>query len=247
MTELSQSIRIMLVDDHLLFRDGVASLLKRDGRFEIISEANNGVSALENIQENVPDIVLMDIQMPGMGGIETTQKMLALYPDLKVVMITISEKAHDLFEAIKAGAQGYILKTDTDCESMCGAIASVAAGEAIIPPGMAPRLLTEFASLAQNQSTKENDDKEPMATATGKETRIGENNGLGTQSKVTLLTPREYQVLELVAQGLTNKEIAKQLTITENTVRSHLRSILDKLHMNNRVQAAVWLREQKDD
>lgn len=252
MTELSQSIRIMLVDDHQLFRDGVASLLKRDGRFEIIHEANNGAEALECIQKNIPDIVLMDIQMPDMGGIETTRKMLAFHPDLKVVMITISEKAHDLFEAIKAGAQGYILKTDTDCDAMCEAIASVAAGEAIIPPGMAPRLLTEFASLAQNQTSQGREDSSELIEPTGKtsdstERNEGENSDIKGQHKASLLTPREYQVLELVAQGLTNKGIGTRLDISENTVRSHLRSILDKLHMNNRVQAAMWLQGQKSD
>jgi len=122
MIELTQPIRIMLVDDHLLFRDGVASLVKRDGRFKIVREANDGASALENFIQSVPDIVLMDIQMPGMGGIEATRRILAAYPDVKVIMIMVSEKNTDLFDAIKAGAQGYILKTVTDCKNMCDAI-----------------------------------------------------------------------------------------------------------------------------
>jgi DNA-binding NarL/FixJ family response regulator len=198
----------MLVDDHLLFRDALASLVKRDGRFKIVSEASDGASALENLKQSIPDIILMDIQMPGMGGIEATRRILSAYPDVKVIMIT------------------------------------VAVGEAIIPSAMAPSLLTEFAALAQNQPG-------------GDPTAIQKDNGqAGTaaeadliiptpQTDSNLLTPREYQVLELVALGLANKEISVRLVISENTVRSHLRSILDKLHMNNRVQAALWLQEQK--
>jgi len=246
-SELSQPIRIMLVDDHLLFRDGVASLLKRDGRFEIVSEANEGGSALECLKHSVPDIVLMDIQMTGMGGIEATRRIVADYPDIKVIMITVSDKNSDLFEAIKAGAQGHILKTVTESKSMCDAIFSVAAGEAIIPAAMASGLLAEFAALAQKQSVEDtitgqnilNDQADKVdETDLIKEKRQTDSN---------LLTPREYQVLELVALGLPNKEIAVRLVISENTVRSHLRHILDKLHMNNRVQAALWLQEQKSD
>ena len=247
MTKLAQPIRIMLVDDHSLFRDGVASLLRRDGRFEIVSEASDGASALENIKNNIPDIVLMDIQMPGMGGIEATHRILATYPNLKVIMITVSAKEQDLFDAIKAGAQGYILKTDTDSKYMCESIVSVAAGEAIIPSAMAPRLLTEFATLAQNQQPEDLKEKQNIPDDEIVEKKIKEKIITSHQSEASLLTSREYQVLEWVAQGLTNKGIGGQLMISENTVRSHLRSIMDKLHTNNRVQAAMWLQGQKAD
>lgn len=218
-------IQIMLVDDHLLFREGIASLLKRDERFEILCEADNGRSALEMVKTQKPDVVLMDVKMPRLDGIETTREMLAMYPDLKVIMITASEKEDDLFEAVKAGAQGYILKTVTDSNYMRDAIFRVAAGEAIIPPGMVPRLLGEFATLANEPPAAKLPEKPP--------------------EKLNPLTKREYQVLELVAQGLTNKEIGKTLVISENTVRSHLRFILDKLHINNRVQAAIWFQKEK--
>ncbi|MEN8171446.1 MAG: response regulator transcription factor [Chloroflexota bacterium] len=245
MEKKSQPIKIMLVDDHLLFREGVASLLKRDSRFEILSEANDGASALENIKEAVPDIVLMDVKMPGMGGIEATRRMLEAYPELKVIMITASEKEDDLFEAVKAGAQGYILKTVTDSKYMRDAIFRVAAGDAIIPPAMVPRLLSEFSALAQNPPETE-ERNPPIQPENTKEFDDHIDTKLGSeQNKVERLTPREYQVLELVAQGLTNKGIAGELAISENTVRSHLRFILDKLHMNNRVQAALWLRDIK--
>jgi len=231
-------IQIMLVDDHLLFREGISSLLKRDARFEVLSEADDGASALEIIKEAIPDIVLMDVHMPGMSGIETARKMLETYPKLKVIMITASEKEDDLFDAVKAGAQGYILKTVTDSKYMRDAICRVSEGEAIIPPAMVPQLLNEFASLSDGQPKKAH--KEEAATIPV--AQAPEEEGL----EITLLTPRENQVLALVAQGLKNKEIAEELFISENTVRSHLRFILDKLHMNNRVQAALWYQQKKD-
>jgi len=179
-------IQIMLVDDHLLFREGISSLLKRDDRFEILCEADDGASALEIIKENIPDVVLMDVKMPKMSGIETARKMLATYPDLKVIMITASEKEDDLFEAVKAGAQGYILKTVTDSNYMREAIFRVAAGEAIIPPAMVPRLLSEFASLAKEHPEEIKKIKEiPVASPAPLEA-----------SGLNPLTKREYQVLE---------------------------------------------------
>jgi len=181
------------------------------------------------------------VRMPGIGGIEATREMLTLYPDLKVIMITASEKDQDLFEAIKAGAQGYILKAVTDSKYMRDAIIRVAAGEAIIPPAMVPRLLNEFATLSEGVPQKlsqELSEKEEL-----KEVVLAMPES--ESSEINLLTPRENQVLELVAQGLTNKEIATSLVISENTVRSHLRFILDKLHMNNRVQAALWYQKKQ--
>ena len=228
-------IQIMLVDDHLLFREGISSLLKRDDRFAILCEADDGEMALEVIKDNIPDIVLMDVKMPKMSGIEAARKMLAIYPNIKVIMITASEEEDDLFEAVKAGAQGYILKTVTDSTYMREAIFRVAAGEAIIPPAMVPRLLSEFASLAKEHPEKMKEVQQlPVTPPLPLET-----------SGLNPLTKRECQVLELVAQGLTNKEIGKKLVIAENTVRSHLRFILDKLHINNRVQAALWFQEKK--
>ncbi|MCP4139827.1 MAG: response regulator transcription factor [Chloroflexi bacterium] len=234
-----KAIQIMLVDDHLLFREGISSLLQRDERFEILSEADDGLSALEIIKKAVPDVVLMDVKMPNMNGIEATREMLGTYPGLKVVMITASEKDEDLFEAVKAGAQGYILKTVTDSKFMRDAICRVAKGEAIIPPAMVPRLLNEFATLSEDVPTailKE----ENIAT---KQDKVSENKEI-EEVEISLLTPRENEVLELVAQGLSNKEIAGKLVISVNTVRSHLRFILDKLHMNNRVQAALWYQKK---
>ncbi len=240
MSKVSEPIRVMLVDDHLLFREGISSLLRRDDRFKVLGEASDGESALALAQENLPDVVLMDVRMPGINGIEATRKLMTLYPELKVIMITASEKDQDLFEAIKAGAQGYILKAVTDSKYMRDAIIRVAAGEAIIPPAMVPRLLDEFASLSEGAPQKI---AEEIHRETPKEK--AEETPQAEKNEITLLTPRENQVLELVAQGLTNKEIATRLVISENTVRSHLRFILDKLHMNNRVQAALWYQSKQ--
>ncbi len=238
-----KAIQIMLVDDHLLFREGISSLLQRDERFEILSEADDGESALEIIKKAVPDVVLMDVKMPNMNGIEATREMLATYPDLKVVMITASEKDEDLFEAVKAGAQGYILKTVTDSKYMRDAICRVAKGDAIIPPAMVPRLLNEFATLSEETPTEifSEEKKQNIAAEQGE---VAESKEI-EDAEISLLTPRESEVLELVAQGLSNKEIAAELVISVNTVRSHLRFILDKLHMNNRVQAALWYQKKQ--
>lgn len=246
MRNATNTIRVLLVDDHLLFRDGIASLLERDGQFQVVGQAGNGKEALEACERLAPDLVLMDIQMPGMGGLEATRLLLDAHPDLKVVMLTVSDKDQDLFEAVKAGAQGYLLKTATAGKEMCEAISQVAAGEAIIPSGMAHRLLAEFAALAKNGPGS-------SAQTAGEEALVehaesgNELAGQEPEAEIDLLTPREHEVLELVAEGLTNKEIAARLVISENTVRTHLRCILDKLHLNSRVQAAMWLRDQRSD
>ena len=234
-------IRVMLVDDHHLFREGVASLLKRDERFAVLSEARSGEEAIEQLKIAQPDVILMDVRMPGISGIEATRQILQKYPAVKVVMITASEKDEDLFDAVKAGAQGYVLKAVTDSKQMREAILAVATGEAIIPPAMVPRLLNEFAAIADGKKADEAPETpvDVNLAAEPEETVAPEDDA------INLLTPREREVLELVAEGLTNKEIAVRLTISVNTVRSHLRFILDKLHINNRVQAAIWYQSKQ--
>ncbi len=237
-------IRVMLVDDHHLFREGVSSLLKRDERFVVLSEASNGEQALELLADATPDVILMDVRMPGISGIETTRQILKKHPAIKVVMITASEKDEDLFDAIKAGAQGYILKAVTDSKQMREAIFAVAAGEAIIPPAMVPRLLNEFATIADGKR-REAEEAPPETLVEAGLVAAPEETVAPEDDSINLLTPREREVLELVAEGLTNKEIASRLVISVNTVRSHLRFILDKLHINNRVQAAIWYQSQQ--
>ena len=164
-----------------------------------------------------PDVVLMDVRMPGVGGIEACRRIRAAVHSARILMLTMSDDESDLFEAIKAGASGYLLK-DLPGEEVSEAIGRVHDGQAIIPPGMAATLLTEFSRLSQ--------DPEPIA---------------GTAPQ---LTDREVEVLRLVARGLANREIADLLVISENTVKNHVRNILEKLHLHSRVEAAVYALRQ---
>ncbi len=233
------AIRVLLADDHALFRDGLASLLERDGRFQVVGQVENGESAVEAAIRLQPDVVLMDIQMPGIGGLEATRQLMTGLPALKIIMLTISDRNQDLFEAVKCGAQGYLLKTAMTGRDLVEAVAGVAAGEAMITPALAPRLLAQFAALAREQLRIEDTGEQRTQ---GIERQRAED--AGEPGRVDLLTRREREVLELVAEGLTNKEIAARLVISENTVRAHLRNILDKLHVSNRMQAARWLQNR---
>ncbi len=225
-------VRILLADDHQLFRDGVAGILEREPDFVLVGQAANGAEALKLAEQVQPDVVLMDIQMPICTGLEATRRLLVSQPGAKIIMLTISGKDQDLFAAVKAGAQGYLLKGSTTAAELTTAVRRVAAGEAIIAPTLVPFLLAEFNTLAQHQNES--------VTAVPAETPDGQ-----TPTRLNMLTDRELEVLQLVAQGLKNREVAEHLVISENTVRTHLRNILDKLHVQNRLQAAT-LYQQKD-
>jgi len=215
-------ITVLMVDDHRLFREGVASMLQRAGeRFRVVGEAGDGAQAQTLAPQLKPEIILMDIQMPHCSGLEATRALAPKLPDTKIVMLTVSDRDEDLFEAIKAGAKGYILKMSASASEMLMSLEMVAAGQVIFTPVMAAKLVTEFAAIARERLTVK--PVSPMADDSP-------------------LTERERQVLELVAQGQTNKEIAASLSIAENTVRAHLRNILDKLHVHNRLQAAALAR-----
>ena len=208
-------IRVLLADDHALFRGGVASLLAAESDFEVVGEAADGSQALEMARELMPDVILMDISMPGMDGLESTRRIKAEFPYVKIVILTASDRERSLFEAVKSGAQGYLLKK-IEPEALYGTLRGVVRGEAPVSRVMAARLLEEFARQTRDPAP-------PMVSA---------------------LTARETDVLELVARGWSNKEIAAALAITENTVKNHLKNILEKLHVANRVQAATFaLRE----
>ncbi len=198
-------MRILLADDHALFRDGVASLLGAWGH-EVVGQAADGPAAVALAHELAPDLVLMDVAMPG-GGIEATRHIAADEPGIAIVMLTASEAIDDLFAAIKAGARGYLLK-NLDAVELHTMLDAVARGEAAITPAIAARILAE---LARPEPTR------------------------GPDS----LTDRELDVLQLVVAGLRNKEIATTLGISENTVKFHLRNILDKLHAQSRAEAVA--------
>ncbi|HMQ51462.1 MAG TPA: response regulator transcription factor [Anaerolineae bacterium] len=215
-------IRILLVDDHRLFRQGLREICETKGGFKVVGEAENGRRAVDLANLLQPDVILMDIQMPELNGIQATSYIIENVPLVRVIMLTMFRQDEHVFEAIKAGARGYLLK-DADWQEVVEAIYAVHRGEAIINPALAARLLDEF---RESQSHK----PKPAPPAKG----VDDNQ----------LTTGEMDVLQLVAAGLDNKEIADQLIVTEKTVTNRLSSLYKKLHLNNRTQAALYALRQ---
>jgi DNA-binding NarL/FixJ family response regulator len=208
-------MRILLADDHALFRDGVASLLEAWGH-EVVGVASDGDGAVDLAERLHPSLVLMDVRMPGGGGIAATARLAALHPDIAIVMLTASEDEDDLFTAIKAGARGYLLK-NLEAPELRSMLAAVERGEVAISPVTAARILSEVARPTQRPAPA----------------------GGGAASDPDHLTEREVDVLRLVVAGLRNKEIAAELGISENTTKFHLRNILEKLHAGSRTEVAA--------
>ncbi len=209
------TIRILVVDDHTLFRRGIAAVLANQEGLVVVGEASDGLEAIAKAKEIVPDVILMDLNMPRCSGLEATQALQAEMPQVNILVLTVSEMEADLFAAVKFGATGYLLKK-AEPEELESAILHIAQGGAIVSPLMATKLLTEFKDLSAGV------EREPVEKANAD------------------LSPREGEVLQLVAKGATNKEIADSLFISENTVKTHLRSIMEKLHLVNRSQAAAY-------
>ena len=209
---MADSLRILLVDDHVLFRKGLVTLLETQDNFEVVGEADNGLEGIDLARELLPDIILMDVNMPECDGIEATRRIKEEMPHVHIVMLTVSEEDEDLFRAIKNGAKGYLLK-NLEPQALFDRLTGIYEGESPISGVMATKILDEFKHPQQSPRH----DTKPVDT----------------------LTPREIDVLEQVVLGKTNKDIAAALNITENTVKIHLRNILEKLHVQNRIQAAV--------
>ena len=209
------TVKILVVDDHTLFRRGIAAVLAHQEGLEVVGEASDGLEAIEKAREIAPDVILMDLNMPRCSGLEAIQALQAEMPQINILVLTVSEMETDLFAAVKFGATGYLLKK-AEPEELISAILHIARGEVIVSPLMAPKLLTEFKDLTAGAERKPAD----RADAD--------------------LSPREGEVLQLVAQGSTNKEIADSLFISENTVKTHLKNIMEKLHLANRSQAAAY-------
>ena len=212
-------IRVLIVDDHALFRRGLEMVLAQEPDIEVVGEAADGAEAVSMAVEMVPDIVLMDVRMPRRGGIDATSAIKEKVPSAKIVMLTISDEEADLFDAIKAGAMGYLLK-EISIDEVARDIRAVFNGQSLISPSMASKLLTEFASMIKNK-----DDRPQLPTPR--------------------LTDREMEVLRLVAKGMNNRDIAKQLFISENTVKNHIRNILEKLQLHSRMEAVVYAVREK--
>lgn len=209
-------MRILIADDHQLFRSGLRALLESRG-FEVVGEAANGREAVQASSRLRPDVVLMDLAMPEMDGLNATRQLAAELPQVKVVMLTASEDDADLFEAIKGGAQGFLPK-NLASEQLFSLLGGVIRGEPALTPSLARKVLSEFA-------------RPPAAHPSRAHTATTDPDAL---------TEREREVLELLVQGITsNKELAERLVVSENTVKYHLRNILDKLHVRNRAQVVA--------
>ena len=210
----SGAIRVVLVDDHALFRRGLELVLAEASDIEIVGQAADGDDAVRLVRELTPDVVLMDVRMPRMSGIEAARLIRDTVPGTKVVMLTVSDDEADLFASVRAGASGYLLK-EVSIDEVAGAVRAVTRGHALISPSMAAKLLTEFNALAQRADERQ-------------------------RSGAPKLTDRELQVLKLVAKGMSNREIANELFIAENTVKNHVRNMLEKLGMHSRMEAVIY-------
>ncbi len=205
-------MRILIADDHALFRDGLRSLLEAND-LEVVGEAKNGREAVELAWQLKPDVVLMDLLMPEVGGLEATKQLAAELPEIKVVVLTASEDEDHLFEAIKSGAKGYLLK-DLESDDLLALLRGVEKGEPALTPTLARKLLDEFARPTRRDSLSYDPDA---------------------------LTDREQEVLEMMVRGVTsNRSLAHELGVSENTVKFHVRNILDKLHLHNRAQVVGY-------
>lgn len=204
-------IRVLVVDDHALFRRGLELVLSGESDIELVGEAADGIEAVERAEALAPDVVLMDVRMPRQTGIEAARAIRVGRPETRVIMLTVSDDEQDLFAAVRAGASGYLLK-EVSIEEVADAVRVVARGQSLISPSMASKLLDEFNALS---------------------------NGQGG-SATPRLTERELDVLRHAARGGTNREIAEALGIAENTVKNHVRNVLEKLHLHSRTEAVMY-------
>lgn len=203
-------VRVLLADDHALFREGLAGIINAQPDMQVVGEANDGLEAFVKAQELKPDLILMDVQMPGMDGLEATRQIKQILPETIIVMLTVRDDDDKLFEALKNGAQGYLLK-EIRSQSMLEMLRGAVHGDAALSPTLAGRVLLEFRRLSNGRRSEKEDD-----------------GGL---------TEREQQVLLQASKGATDKEIAAALNISLNTVKTHIRNILAKLHVRTRREA----------
>ena len=210
-----RKVRVLLADDHSLFREGLTNILNAQPDFEVIGEAEDGLEVIVKAQELAPDLILMDITMPGCDGLEATQKIKTVLPDVTIVVLTVRDENEKLFDAIKYGAQGYILKS-VRSPQLVAMLRGAIRGEAAITPSLGGRMLEEFRRLSRQ-----------------------DHRGLYDDETI-VLTQREQDVLSRVAEGASDKEIADTLSLSVHTVKTHMRNILAKLHLSQRYEAALY-------
>lgn len=214
------TIRILIIDDHTLFRSGLKLLLKRQPDFQVVADAADGIEGLKRARELKPDVVLLDLNMPGLSGLEVLQILFQDQPESAVIILTVSEEGDELAEALRRGARGYLVK-NIDADALVSSIRRVVAGEPIIDPGMTAKLVAHFRN------------EQPTASP-------AERAQPATRSA---LTAREIQVARLLAKGASNKVVARELDVAESTVKIHVQNVLKKLNLNSRVQIAVYVVE----
>ena len=215
---MTQRARVLLVDDHALFREGLAGIIAAQPDMEVVGEARDGLEAVVKAQALRPDLVLMDVQMPGMGGLDATRQIKQALPETTIVMLTVRDDDDKLFTALKNGAQGYLLK-DIRAADLLAMMRGALAGNAALSPRLAGLVLAEFRRLSQQAPLEE-------------------------QGEEFMLSRREREVLELAARGASDKEIAEALVVSLYTVKSHMRNILSKLHVSSRQEAARLARQR---
>lgn len=212
---MTKKIRVLLVDDHTLFRSGVKSLLQRSDEFEVVDEAGDGLEGIKRARSHKPDVVLLDLHMPGVSGLEAVKVISEEMPEVRVLMLTVSEDAQDLMDALRAGASGYLLK-NIETDALLDALRRAAHGESIVSPQMTAQLIQGVRNPLKAPGPAERD----------------------------RFSPRERDILTCLALGESNKEIARALELAESTVKIHVQNIFKKLNMTSRVQVALYAAEQ---
>ena len=208
---------MLVVDDQELFRRGLIMLLSSDSDIEVVGEAADGVTATDLAVTTAPDVILLDVRMPRRTGVEACRAIKEAVPSAKIIMLTVSDEEADLYESVKNGASGYLLK-DSSIEEVAQAVRVVNEGQSLISPSMAVKLIDEFKQMSKPERE---------------------------QGPALKLTERELEVLRLVAKGLNNREVAKELFISENTVKNHVRNILEKLQLHSRMEAVMYAMREK--